>query len=227
MNKTRHPLIAVSLILLLIVPIGQSERIALADNVTPVAQTSHLIAAVPHSFPPHYDIDDHGRPYGFAIDDMNAVAEQAGLTVEYQAYATWHEAHQAIKEGQAHLIPNMGITPDRQSFVDFTSPVETFTVSLFVRAETEFINSIHDLAGHDIGVIKGNVAKKLLSDKQLKLKQYSQLSEALIELLSGHIDALAYPDSVVWRYTQQLGLDDHIRKLPPLTDRDQTCHCCA
>ncbi|MEW8627390.1 MAG: EAL domain-containing protein [Candidatus Thiodiazotropha sp.] len=187
----------------------------MAESQLQAQQSSHLIAAIPRSFPPQYAVDKQGRPYGFAIDVMNAVVEQAGMTVEYQIHETWQGAHQAIKAGQAVLIPNMGITPDRQTYADFSAPVETFSVSLFVRAETETIRSIQDLASHQVGVINGNVAIKLLADKQLKLKHFDQLPEALIELLSGQIDALAYPDPVVWRYTQQLGLDDHIRKLHP------------
>ncbi|MES9930263.1 MAG: EAL domain-containing protein [Candidatus Thiodiazotropha sp. 6PDIVS] len=215
MSKRRPPLTALYLILLLTISIDLQEWVVLADSATPATHSSHLIAAIPSSFPPQYAIDDQGKPYGFAIDIMNAVAEEAGLTMEYRVYESWQEVHQAIKEGQVQLIPNMGITPDRQTYVNFTSPVETFSVSLFVRAETESLNSIQDLAGHQVGVIKGNVAIKLLQDKQLNLKQYNQLSEALIELLSGQIDALAYPDPTVWRYTQHLGLDDHIRKLQP------------
>ncbi|MET0036239.1 MAG: EAL domain-containing protein [Candidatus Thiodiazotropha lotti] len=215
MNNKKSSFIAVVTVLALSISSGQRGWNLEAENELQESQPSHLIAAVPRAFPPQYAVNAQGRPYGFAIDVMNALAEQAGLTVEYQIHETWQGVHQAIKSGQAVLIPNMGITADRQAYADFTAPLETFSVSLFVRAETETISSLEDLVGHHVGVIKGNVAIKLLVDKALRLEHFDQLSEALLALLSGQIDALAYPDPVVWRYTQQLGLDDHIRKLSP------------
>ncbi|MEJ2619581.1 MAG: transporter substrate-binding domain-containing protein, partial [Candidatus Thiodiazotropha sp.] len=215
MIQTKQALIAALLLLVLSISYGQSFLHVQAETQLAEQPPTHLIAAIPRSFPPEYGVDDQGQPYGFAIDVMNAVAEQAGLTLEYQIHETWQGVQEAIKTGQAQLIPNMGITPDRLRFVDFSVPVETFSVSLFVRAETKSIKSIKGLTNHQVGVITGNVAIKLLENKPLNLNKFDQLSEALIALLSGQIDALAYPDPVVWRYTQQLGLDDHIRKLTP------------
>ncbi|RLW66340.1 MAG: hypothetical protein B6D73_03870 [gamma proteobacterium symbiont of Stewartia floridana] len=215
MNNKQTSIVAVLFVLALSISSDQSAWRVQAENQLAEPQATHLLAAIPRDFPPQYAVDENGRPYGFAIDVMNALAEQAGLTVEYQIHETWQDVLNAIRTGQADLIPNVGITADRQKYADFTAPVETFSVSLFVRHETESIQSVEDLAGYQVGVMKGNVAIKLLADKNLKLKHFDQLSDALIALLSGQIDAFAYPDPVVWRYTQQLGLDDHIRKISP------------
>jgi diguanylate cyclase (GGDEF)-like protein/PAS domain S-box-containing protein len=192
---------------------------ALAEPATSSQNASRLIAAIPRSFPPQYAVDEHGVPFGFAIDVMDAVAKKAEYSVVYQIYDTWSETHQAIKDGRAQVIPNMGITPERSTFADFTSPVETFKVSVFVRDESKNLNSLKDLSGRVIGVIESNVALRLLNDEQFRLKRFVHFSNALIELISGHIDAVAYPDPVVWRHAQQIGLEHRIRPLsPPLTE---------
>jgi diguanylate cyclase (GGDEF)-like protein/PAS domain S-box-containing protein len=192
---------------------------ACADSNTPVNASSRLIAAIPLSFPPQYTVDERGEPSGFAIDVMNAVAEQAGYTIHYRVYDSWPEVHQAVMDGEAHLIPNMGITPEREAFVDFTSPVETFRVSVFVRDDSSDIQSLDDLSNRAVGVIKTNVAANLLNQKPFQLKEFIHFSNALVELISGHIDAVAYPDPVVWRHAKELGLEHRLRPLsPPLIE---------
>lgn len=215
MNKARYILATAFLLLFLTSPLNLKQGIAKADSETASEAAALLIAAIPRSFPPQYAIDEQGKPYGFAIDVMNAVAEKAGYRVIYRVYDNWLDTHQAVKDGEADLIPNMGITPERSEFVDFTSPVETFAVSLFVRSDSSAINSIQELSGRLTGVIEGNVATKILHNRQLKLRHFPNLTEALLQLLSGHIDAIAYPDPVVWRQAQEIGLGDKIRKLSP------------
>ncbi len=59
--------------------------------------------------------------------------------------ASWGDASDALRNGQADLIPNQGITPERQKWLAFTSPVETFPIVIWVRQTTSNINSQTDL----------------------------------------------------------------------------------
>jgi diguanylate cyclase (GGDEF)-like protein/PAS domain S-box-containing protein len=220
MQKAQHLLLRVVLIaFLLFASSDQTVWNALAENVASAEKTPELIAAIPRSFPPQYEIDAQGKPTGFAIEIMEAVAKAAGYTMVYQVYDSWVEAHQAVREGHAQLIPNIGITEERKAFANFTAPVETFNVSLFVRDESIGLNSLHDLHNRKVGVIDGNVAIKILQNTPLNLKLYDHFPDALFELMSGGIDAVAYPDPVVWRHAQSVGLDHRLRPLsPPLVE---------
>ena len=56
---------------------------ALADDKPPAASkpiTREVIAVVPRSWPPQYDIDENGNPVGFAIDVMSEIAARAGVS---------------------------------------------------------------------------------------------------------------------------------------------------
>ncbi|MET0050959.1 MAG: EAL domain-containing protein, partial [Candidatus Thiodiazotropha sp.] len=176
---------------------------------------STLVAAMPRDFRPEYSVDEQGTPQGFAIDVMNAIAREARLRVEYQIHDTWKEVHQALRDGKAQVIPCMGITPARQQFVDFTSPIETFVVSVFVRSNSQEITTLGDLRDRPIGVIEGNVATWVLENNGYKIRRFDEFSNAFWELLSGRLDALAYPEPVVWRFAQEAGVAHRIRALPP------------
>lgn len=182
--------------------------------------TETILAAIPHSFPPQYAFTAQERPTGFAIDVMDAIADQVGIQIQYQVVDSWQEAHLALQQGRVQLIPNMGITPGRSQFAHFTEPVETFVVSVFVRKEDTHLVTLEDLVGHQIGVIKGNVAAGILRERgHQSLTLFPTFSDALLELVSGQVDAIAYPEPVVWQQAQEVGLDHRVRSLsPPLIE---------
>jgi diguanylate cyclase (GGDEF)-like protein/PAS domain S-box-containing protein len=58
-----------------------------------------------------------------------------------------------------------------------------------------------------------------LAGKGYYLNRFEHFSKALIELISGRLDALAYPEPVVWRMFQEIGAADRIRMIsPPLIE---------
>jgi PAS domain S-box-containing protein len=160
-----------------------------------------ISAIVPESFPPYYQLNEQGEIEGFAIDVMNAVSQRAGYEVEYHVKKTWKEVFSDMKAGKADLIPNVGATAPRSQYMDFTASVETFRISLFIRAESESeFSSQADLVGEKVGAVKTNVGYKVISKTQgFKAIPYESFEQAYYALLSGQIEALAYPEAVGWR----------------------------
>ena len=163
------------------------------------AQTEReVIAVLPRNFSPHYIVTPDKPPTGFAIDVMNAVAKRSGLKIRYQVKDTWLDVHKALKSGEADLVPNMGITDDRKAFINFTSPVETLPVSIFIRSSTDDIQGAEDLTGKKVAVVSTNVALFLLRDrKDIELVEFADIQNGLFALLSGDVDAFAFPESVI------------------------------
>ena len=60
------------------IALAQSER---PESIDPAPD--HVIAVVPRSWPPQFNVDENDRPIGFAIDVMDRVAESLDLEVEY------------------------------------------------------------------------------------------------------------------------------------------------
>jgi PAS domain S-box-containing protein len=180
------------------------------DSVQP--KLLDVTAAIPKNFPPHYAVDKDGKLIGFAIDVMDWVSAAAGLKVTYLIMDSWTDVEGAVRSGRADLIPNIGITAPRMAWLDYTSPVETFSVSVFVRTHTDDIKGADDLTGHTVAVVKFNVGVDLLKDrKDIDLKIFPDASDAAFNLLAGHVDALVYPVPVLLKMVQEAGVDHRIK----------------
>ena len=170
----------------------------------------HLTAAIPRDFPPHYQLEGD-QPDGFAIDVMDRVASRAGITVSYLVLDSWTEVFSALAEGRADLIPNAGVTTDREVHFDFTAPVETFPVSVFVRQTTWDIEGVSSLPGHKVAVVKSNVAAAILANRPgVDLEVFDGPSDALFELLAGQVEALVYPQPVLLQIARDIGVEERI-----------------
>ena len=172
----------------------------------------NVIAVVPRSWPPQYSTDENGKPTGFAIDIMEAIAARAGLTVTYKTVENFPKAINALKRGEADLIPNMGILPQRMDGNAFTAPLETFRISIFVRDDTQDLSGEGDLVGRKLAVVKNNIGLFMFGKrKDIDLNVFPDARTALFELVAGHVDALVYPQSVLLALAREIGIDDRIK----------------
>jgi len=180
---------------------------------TAVAQEPReIVAAVPEYWPPYYDTDDDGHPTGFAIDAMEAVAAKAGFKIRYIVYPSFPAVFEAIQQGRAELIPNLGITPGRQAEYLFTAPVQTFAVSIFVREETRDINGVEDLSGRDVAVVRKNVGEKILKNLDgVNGVVFEDARSALFELMAGQVDAMIFPGPVLIHMARGARIVDRIK----------------
>lgn len=176
-----------------------------------VASARELVAAVPGHFPPQYVVTADGIS-GFAVEVMDLVASRMGHTVRYVDMGTWEDAQEALRRGEVDLIPNMGVTTRRELFADFSAPVETFPVSIFVRSDYDEINGVEDLSGHKVAVVELNVGYTLVKDMAgVEAMAAADRYDALFYLLSGQADALVYPEPLVLLDAGDLGLLDRIK----------------
>lgn len=186
-------------------PRGKGQDAALKlDNV--------VIAAVPANWPPQYSLDTSGAPQGFAIDVLDHLAAQLDITVHYTVADTFTEATWLLDVFEADLIPNSGILKDRMSENLFSPPVETFQIVIFTRAGSMAITGIDAIQGKSVGVVQNNAGLHLLRNrKDLTLRVFQTPEEALLALLAGQVDAVAYPDSVFLAMARQLGVEDKVK----------------
>jgi len=174
--------------------------------------TLRVTCVVLADFQPQYSLDASGKPSGFAIDVFERLAGMANLEVRYLVKGSWPEAIEALKTGEADVIPNMGMAARREAFVDFTAPVETFPVSIFVRESEKGIRGRKDLSWRKVAVLRVNVGYNLLmDDNTIELVVAEHRSDALMLLLSGQVDAFVYPEPVVWLDARRAGIDGLIK----------------
>ena len=180
--------------------------------VTAQPAPTEIIAAVPRSWPPQYSVDDNGNPMGFAIDVMDEIASRAGVSVNYRVYDDFADVSEVMRNGEAHIVPNSGITPERAANFLFTEPVETFSIAIFVRSDTTDIDGLKDLVGRKVAVVEYNVGERLMkSHTDIQTVVHRNAVTALFDLLAGHEDAIIFPEPVMVSLARQAGVDDRIK----------------
>jgi two-component system, cell cycle sensor histidine kinase and response regulator CckA len=184
-----------------------------SNGFSAAGNPQEIVAVALRHGPPQYLIDkETSQPVGFAIDIMNKVAQLSDLKVRYVVYDDWSDALEAVKNKQAVLVPNLGITADRLSLYDFTIPYETFHISAFVRSATVDIKKVSDLSGKKVGVIEKNQGLVLMREQGgSDLQIFKSLEEAFMALLSGSVDALVCPEPWISGIARLSGLEGKIK----------------
>lgn len=195
-----------------------ASMIGLTQSLTQASESNYkqsVTAVVVKTFPPHYSLAKDGTPQGFAIDSIEAIARYADIKVNYIVKDNWTEVLQALKNGEADIIPNIGITIQRSYDFDFSTPIELSHISIIARNNSQDILEKSDLKNKVIGVVEYNIGLKIAKSLRLTYVTYSQPENALIALLSGQVEAVIYPKQVMMKIARQSGLEQRIKIITP------------
>ncbi len=171
-----------------------------------------FIASEPN-YPPYSLVDENGNADGFSVELFIAAADAVGLHVDIKI-GVWDKIKNDLANGDIDALPLVGRTPEREEFYDFTMPYLSLHGAVFVRKGTTNINSVFDLAGKEVVVMKGDNAEEFvrrenISDKIFTTNTYE---EAFQLLASGQFDALITQRITGIKLLEELG----IRSVEPL-----------
>lgn len=138
------------------------------------------------------DFVNNGRSMGFAIDYLNLVAENVGLTLSYQNNKSWNELVEQVKRQEIDITHSLMSTPEREGFLNFTEPYLEIPIVNFGRTGAPRINSIDDLKNKKIGVIEGWAITDHYheSHPEFELVEYTAIKDALFGISSGEVDVV-------------------------------------
>lgn len=171
-----------------------------------------ITAAIAEFWPPHYIARPGEAPTGFAVEILDAVAARAGYRVSYRVTPTVKEAFDLTVAGEVDLMPSVGVIEERRELLNFTDPVETFAVGLFVREDTQDIQGAGDLAGRRVAVVTRNVGVRLMRDQPgVESVMFEDIRSALFDLTSGRVDAMVYPVPILQNLAIEVGVDNRIK----------------
>ncbi len=106
-------------------------------------------------YPPFEYLDEAGRPAGFNVDLIKAIAEKLGLSTEI-TLSTWTTARSDLGNGSLDMLMGMYRSPGRAALVDFTIPSIVSTYGVFA-LKGSGIESVADLKGKRIAVQDGDL----------------------------------------------------------------------
>jgi ABC-type amino acid transport substrate-binding protein len=195
--------IAVLACLLPVSALAQSDSARLEGRLKKIQKTRVIVLAYRTDAFPFSFADVDGRPAGYMVDLCRAVVggieRQLGagpLRVDWVPVSV-QSRFAAIRSGKADLeCGATSLTLGRMKEVDFSTLTFVDGTGLLVRTSTS-ANSLLDLAGKRIGVIRGTSNERALADAMRSrivnahVVQVETRTEGLEQLEAGTIDAFA------------------------------------
>jgi len=159
-----------------------------------------------HTNPP-YEYLENGKPTGFNIDLIRAVAEVEGLDVEIRL-GPWSEVRNELEQGKIDVLAGMYYSPERNRRVDFSVPHTQVTSAIFVRKGSN-IRSFGEIKGKEIIVQKGDIIHDFLIHERITphIVTVTDPVDELRLLASGKHDCAFMPSRLQGEYIiKSLGL---------------------
>lgn len=162
-----------------------------------------LVVGTDATYAPMEYMDNNGNIVGIDIDIVEAIAEEAGVEVEFKNIG-WEPLFPAVENGEVDFaVSSITITKERQETFDFTEPYYIANQVILVKKESD-IKSFKDLKDKKVSVqinttghtmmkeIQGNTSSKIIAAETMPL--------AIEELMNGNADAAVGDNSTVNEY---------------------------
>lgn len=141
-------------------------------------------------FPPFSLVDEAGKPAGFSVDLIKAIADAAGLSIVFET-GEWDKVWNGLVSGKLDVLPIVAKSTERMRLVDFGLPhTETFD-AFFVREDSPQIKSIEAARGKKIVAMRSDAAHHELQEGnfQGELTLVDTIPEGLSMVAGGKGDA--------------------------------------
>jgi len=160
------------------------------------------------AYAPFEYVNDAGKPEGFDMDLIRAIADEMGFNVEL-VNTNWDGIIPSLETGNIDLIISaMTITEERKESVTFSDPYFESTQYIAVK-EGSSITSLADLKGKKVGVQNGTTGDFAITEYYDGLEEateagtvqrYADIPAALTELINGGVDAVVADSPVVLEF---------------------------
>ena len=148
-------------------------------------------------------MDESGNIVGIDIEIVNAIAEAAGIEVEFKNYG-WDPLFPAVKSGEVDFaVSSITITEERQKEFDFTDPYFEANQLILVPEDSD-VTKFEDLKDKRVSVqinTTGHiVVRELLGKTSKNIVAAETMPFAITEMLNGNADASVGDNAVIIDY---------------------------
>lgn len=167
--------------------------ILVAPNLAASESDSPLLIGADIDYAPFSYLSE-GRPAGFDVAFLELVLDRMGREGDY-LLRPWQEVHDLARAGQLDLVLGVVYTPEREGYLDFSDPYNTFRFAVLVRPESA-IRRVTDLESRRLAHLGGDVVAEILvraNDVAPVFVPHTTLSDAVTSVRSGLTDGAIVP----------------------------------
>lgn len=175
-----------------------------ALTLTAFAAPKSIKVATDATWPPMEMVDASKQIVGYDIDFLNAVAKEAGVTVEFKNTA-WDGIFAGLDSGQYDaIISSVTITDERKAKYDFSDAYTSIGQILVVPKTDKTSKTIADLKGKKIGSQIGTTgAMEVKKVAGVESKTYDEIGLAFEDMAAGRISGVVCDEPVAAHFALQ------------------------
>lgn len=156
-----------------------------------VADHPVIRMGVDPEFRPFEYLDEEGVHRGIAADYVRLLTERTGLNLEVVPNLSWEEVMERAQHREVDVLPAVGITRDRQSFLIFSEGYAFFHRVIITRTELPFLTGVSDLEKLRVAVQADSSHAGFLAEyPEIEVEAYQSLQSAIFAVAEGQADAL-------------------------------------
>jgi two-component system sensor histidine kinase EvgS len=177
-----------------------------------MARNPRLRVAIDDSFLPLSFYGQDGEFRGISADVLAKVALRTGLKFDVERAASVPELLERIRSNQADLLITLTPSAERENVLRFTRPYLSTPFVLVTRTSTTSPNTLDDMAGKRLALIRGNPVRDMLVEQYPKviLVDAENAQQAMAMVANGQADA-AVNSLITARYMISRQYRDRLR----------------
>lgn len=142
---------------------------------------------IDNAFAPYEWVDENGQYKGLAADYIAQVEKKLGISFEIIKDRPWSEIITMAKNGELDILSCVVKTPERSTFLHFTTPYKVTHAVIIDHSKGPFIGSLDNLKGKTVVVEKGYFTEELIrrDHPSIKLVTTTTTIEALDLVATG------------------------------------------
>lgn len=142
-----------------------------------------------YAYPPYSFLDKKGRPSGFNVELLRAIAREVGLNISFEL-GPWNEIPKKLQEGTVDITCMFYPNPGREAWVGFSTPHAVSYRAVFAGRASPAYQSIEDIKGRRISVQDQDALYEYAIQQGITdtLTVTETLEDALALLKNGQVD---------------------------------------
>jgi len=120
---------------------------------------------VNQQWPPFDYVDKNGKHSGIASDYVRLLNHRLGISMKMMPGLSWDQVMQGFRDRTVDVVPCLTMTPQRETFLNFTAPYNSFPWVIITRNDHSLVGGITDLYGKKVAVVNAYaIYQHLVSD---------------------------------------------------------------
>lgn len=211
MIKNTKNLFALLLVILLMATgcSSSAEDTSGEGKLAEIQDSGKLVLGTSADYPPYEfyaEVDGELQIVGFDIEIAKEIAKDMGVELEIVDMQFDGLLAALVADNIDIIVAGMAATEERKESVDFSTSYYEAEQTMLVREEDyEKFSSISDLEDHRIGVQMATVQEGIAHEQVAnakEIKSLGKISDLVLELNYGNIDAIILVDTVAMAYAQ-------------------------